>query len=262
MSDEIKAFDHVVAVLPAGGMGTRMELDIPKQFVLVNGKPLYMYALETFVHHPKISRIALVIPDNAFENVQAYLSSCEEKNNSQPLSSKVILVKGGQTRHRSIKNGVDTLFRELGEEILDEVQCLEKYRSKIVLIHDAVRPFVDNATLEAVIDAAQQFGAAGLVRPLVSTIVKPDLNGFLTETLVREEYRASEMPQAFQLSLLQKAYSSCTIEELDHGTECLELFRKYSGVCPKLLDGPNLLWKVTHKKDLDLVEMQLKKNKC
>ena len=63
------------------------------------------------------------------------------------------------------------------------------------MIHDAARPFLDAATLDGVIDAAWKYGAAGVVRPLVSTVVRPDEDGFLSETLVRADYRASEMPQ-------------------------------------------------------------------
>ena len=65
----------------------------------------------------------------------------------------------------------------------------------LVVIHDAARPFVDIPTLDNVIDAAVKHGAAGVVRPLVSTILRPDEDGFLEETLVRTDYRASEMPQ-------------------------------------------------------------------
>ena len=124
--------------------------------------------------------------------------------------SKVTLVDGAETRHRSIWNGVKALERlpnhdknlsnSTDDSVNHSASSPSQYYDDLVVIHDAARPFLDAPTLEAVIDAAWNFGAAGVVRPLVSTVVRPDENGFLQETLVRADYRASEMPQVSHAS--------------------------------------------------------------
>jgi len=298
-----------------------MELPVPKQFVEIDGKPLFAFALQTFVQHPRIDKIALVIPPSYRDYVLNYLESAQPEKYSDCKSnfSKVTLVDGADTRHRSIWNGVKFLeeLRERNEEGTENMcsatpdydsrfrkrrksrhlngtkedgakieECddgfdvntdgVERPNSspeevsrlpscdlsgdEVVVIHDAARPFLDLPTLNAVIDAAVEHGAAGVVRPLVSTVIKPDRDGFLQETLVRANYRASEMPQAFSLPLIGGAYSRCSETDLDFGTECLEIARKYGGVRAKLVEGGEHLWKVTYAKDLDAVRNKLKAN--
>ena len=88
--------------------------------------------------------------------------------------------------------------------------------------------------------------AAGCVLPLVSTVVRPNAEGFLEESLDRSQYMASQTPQAFRLAVLQQAYAGCSVHELDHGTECLQLALRYGGARAKLIAGPPTLWKVTY----------------
>lgn len=80
----------------------------------------------------------------------------------------------------------------------------------MVILHDAVRPFVDEQTLRSVTMAANNNGAAGMIRPLSSTVVAQSCDGFLDHSLDRSKFRASEMPQAFKYEVIQKAYMKCT----------------------------------------------------
>ena len=151
-------------------------------------------------------RIALVIPPTFREFVTNFLDSQKTYRDV----SKVILVDGAETRHRSIWNGVEAL-RKLSRDDSNRIRVetngscngseslSPRKFDDLVVIHDAARPFLDASTLDAVIDAAWNYGAAGVVRPLVSTVVRPDEHGFLQETLVRADYRASEMPQVNML---------------------------------------------------------------
>ncbi|XP_069167344.1 uncharacterized protein [Procambarus clarkii] len=153
----------------------------------------------------------------------------------QARLSKVTVVQGGGSRHRSIMTGLEALADDPPD---------------VVVVHDGVRPILPLYTLTQVVSAAERYGAAGAVRPLVSTVVKPDSKGFLQESLVRNHYRNSEMPQAFSYTMLREAYRRCSEEELEHGTECLAVALHHAGVIPKLVPGTPHLWKVTEERDL------------
>ena len=128
----------------------------------------------------------------------------------------------------------------------------------MVVIHDAVRPFVSSEILGEIVMAAYTFGAAGVCRPLVSTVIARGPDQQLTESLDRSHYFNSEMPQAFRAQVISGAYDQCTQDDFDYGTECLLLAMKYSGVKAKIVDGGSDLWKVTYKKDLFAAEAVIK----
>ncbi|XP_077124184.1 D-ribitol-5-phosphate cytidylyltransferase isoform X3 [Ranitomeya variabilis] len=209
---------RVAAVLPAGGCGERLGGCTPKQYCPVLGRPLISRTLEA-------------------------LESYGHK--------RVTLVEGGVTRHRSIFNGLRAFIEDhsLGSAL---------QKPEVVIIHDAVRPFLDEETLTQVTTAARQYGAAGAVRPLVSTVIAPSADGCLDHSLDRAKHRASEMPQAFLFDVIYKAYLQCSDYDLDFGTECLHLALTYSKTRAKLLDGPPDLWKVTYKRDLYAAESIIK----
>ncbi|XP_073236550.1 D-ribitol-5-phosphate cytidylyltransferase-like isoform X1 [Porites lutea] len=232
---------NVVAVLPAGGCGVRMNLEIPKQFYRIMGRPLISYTLEAFESVSWIKEIVVPIGENYLEVAKEVLREFSH--------NKVRLTSGGSTRHRSIWNGVEALT--------------EDHRSppNVVILHDAVRPFVDEQTLQSVVLAAEKYGAAGVIRPLASTVIAQSSDGFMDHSLDRSKYRSSEMPQAFQYEVIKNAYEKCTEYDFEHGTECLHLAQKYSETRAWLIDGPETLWKVTYKKDLYAVEGVLQEKK-
>ncbi|KAL2085067.1 hypothetical protein ACEWY4_020585 [Coilia grayii] len=150
--------------------------------------------------------------------------------------TKVKIVEGGSTRHRSILNGL-LAFSEQG--IGSKLQ-----RPKVVIIHDAVRPFLEEDLLLKITVAAKEHGASGAVRPLVSTIVAATTEGYLDHTLERARYRASEMPQGFIYDVIYQAYQKCSEADFEFGTECLDLALRHCGVRARLIEGPPTLWKV------------------
>ncbi|CAG02740.1 unnamed protein product [Tetraodon nigroviridis] len=156
---------------------------------------------------------------------------------------KVRVVTGGCTRHRSISNGV----RALAED-----------RPEVVIVHDAVRPFVEEDFLYQIALAAKEHGAAGAIRPLVSTVIASTAEGFLDHSLERSKYRASETPQGFTFDVISQAYQRCSDWDLEFGTECLHLALRYCRVHAKLVPGPPTLWKVTYRWDLAAADSILK----
>ncbi|XP_068670070.1 D-ribitol-5-phosphate cytidylyltransferase-like isoform X2 [Montipora foliosa] len=232
-SDNGVGFD-VVAVLPAGGCGVRMNMELPKQFYQIMGRPLISYTLAVFESVSWIKEIIVPIGENYMKEGQQILEEFSHY--------KVRLAHGGSTRHRSIWNGIQAITVD------------GRPSPKVVILHDAVRPFVDQKTLHRVTIAASKHGAAGAIRPLASTVIAQSSDGFLDHSLDRSKFRASEMPQAFQYELIKKAYEQCTDNDFEYGTECLHLAQTYCETRALLLDGPESLWKVTYRKDLYSVE--------
>ncbi|XP_051466834.1 D-ribitol-5-phosphate cytidylyltransferase isoform X2 [Apus apus] len=192
-----------------------------------------------------ISNIIVVVSPENTETMQSIIEKYGHK--------RVMIVKGGITRHRSIFNGLKVFAED------QFFNCLLQ-KPEVVIIHDAVRPFVEEDILSKVVMAAKEHGAAGAIRPLVSTVIASAPDGCLDHSLERARYRASEMPQAFLFDTIYEAYQQCTDYDLDYGTECLHLALKYCKTNAKLVEGTADLWKVTYKRDLYAAESIIKDN--
>lgn len=232
----------VAAVLPAGGCGERMGVRTPKQFCRVLERPLISYTLQAMERVCWIKDIVVTVTG---ENMEAMRSIIQRYGHK-----RISLAEAGATRHRSIFNGLKALAE-------DQPGC-ELTRPEVVIIHDAVRPFVEEDILLRVVLAAKEHGAAGAIRPLVSTVVSPSADGHLDHSLDRAKHRASEMPQAFHFDVIYEAYQKCSDFDLEFGTECLQLALKYCHRKAKLVEGTPDLWKVTYKQDLCAAEAMIK----
>ncbi|XP_043365160.1 D-ribitol-5-phosphate cytidylyltransferase isoform X4 [Dermochelys coriacea] len=233
----------VAAVLPAGGSGERLGGATPKQFCALLGRPLISYTVRALERINWISDIVVVV---SLENIETMKSIIEKYGHK-----RITVVEGGMTRHRSIFNGLK-IFPE------SKLSSCPLQKPEVVIIHDAVRPFVEEDILLKVVLAAKEHGAAGAIRPLVSTVVASSADGSLDHSLERSRYRASEMPQAFLFDIIYQAYHQCTDYDLDYGTECLHLALKYCKTNAKLIEGSPDLWKVTYKRDLYAAESVIK----
>ncbi|KAM9852041.1 D-ribitol-5-phosphate cytidylyltransferase [Aulostomus maculatus] len=231
----------VSVVLPAAGTGERTGLQTPKQFCTFHGRPLISYTIQAF---ERVSWIRAVVVVVAKENVDLMTDIIQRFQHR-----KVRVVPGGSTRHRSIYNGVLALDERDKEE-----EGSRAGRPKVVIIHDAVRPFVEEDFVYKIAMAAKEQGAAGAIRPLVSTVIASTSEGYLDHSLERAKYRASEMPQGFTYDVIHQAYQRCSESDFEFGTECLHLALQYCGTNAKLIEGPPTLWKVTYKWDLAAAE--------
>ncbi|XP_063734631.1 D-ribitol-5-phosphate cytidylyltransferase isoform X2 [Eleginops maclovinus] len=259
----------VSVVLPAGGTGERTGLQTPKQFCLFLGRPLISYTIQAFERcivsdsrtstssngsvcdvctvSLRVSWIQSIVVVVAKEYMDLMTDIVQQFQHT-----KVRVVPGGSTRHRSIYNGVLALSEE-GEEGKPATD-----KAKVVIIHDAVRPFVEEDFLHKIAMAAKEQGAAGAIRPLVSTVIATTSEGYLDHSLERAKYRASEMPQGFTYDVIHQAYQKCSESDFEFGTECLHLALQYCGTNAKLIQGPPTLWKVTYKRDLAAAESIIK----
>ena len=207
---------NVSVVLLAAGSGTRMGTETPKQFLEIRGRKVIDYT---------ISNCSVITEDIVIVTSEKYKKELEKEYPNY----KVVL--GGDTRFDSVLAGVKATSYD------------------IVIVNDAVRPFVDKEILTNLAKNAQKYSAVGLKLPLIDTILKVDKEDFLKETPNRYDYVNSQTPQAFQKEFLLKALRTKNL----HNTELLELVR-LSGGKVKLIDGSPGYFKITYKPDIYAAE--------
>lgn len=177
-----------IAIVVAGGVGSRMGLDIPKQFVEVDGKPVLFYTLEGFQSHPLVDEIVLVCIDGWQEDVRKWAAR-------YGISKLREIVVGGPTVQESIRNGVFSLEGRYNPD-------------DIVIIHDGIRPLVDETVLTDVIEKCAEFGNAVTSLPYNEQIFLVDQADPSTTVsyIPRETLRRVSTPQAYRFDLLDSAY--------------------------------------------------------
>jgi len=172
---------HVTAIIAAGGSGTRLGADGPKQFLDLGGRPVLEHCVRALSDHPRISELIVVLPADAAASPPDWLSAC----------AKVRVVAGGARRQDSVANAFDTIAA-----------------SDVVLIHDAARPFVSADLISRSIDAAAAFGAAIAATRVSDTVkqVTPREGGpVVAGTIARDSIYLAQTPQAFRMDVLAKA---------------------------------------------------------
>ncbi len=178
-------------IIVAGGKGLRMGADVPKQFLLLKGKPVLMHTIEAFYNYDNTINILLVLPKEHFN----YWNELCEKHN---FNIKCTLVDGGSERFYSVYNALEKVPNDA-----------------IVGIHDGVRPLVNSATIDAAYKTAQQFGSAVPVIDSVDSLrhVSPQLStvncqlSTSNKSVDRREYKKVQTPQVFNSTKLKNAYS-------------------------------------------------------
>ncbi len=177
-----------VALVIAGGSGQRMGMDIPKQFILVEGKPIIVYTLETFERHPMVDAIEVVCVDGWHDQLLAYA-------HEYGIEKLRWVVPGGHTAQESIRNGVFAL----------EPHCKD---DDIVIVHDSIRPIVDEFVLTDVVEMALEKGNAVTSLPYNEQIFLLSEEDPTTTTayIPRETLRRVSTPQAYRFDLIDSKY--------------------------------------------------------
>ncbi|TLX77807.1 2-C-methyl-D-erythritol 4-phosphate cytidylyltransferase [Labilibacter sediminis] len=168
-------------VIVAGGSGSRMKSEIPKQFIEWCSKPILMHTIEKFYAFDKNMNIVLVLPSEQFE---PWHELCQKHQFSIPLS----LTDGGNTRFESVKNGLSLIKEE----------CL-------IGIHDGVRPLVSIQTLNNCFSMAQEKESAVPVTDSFESIRQ--IEDSKSKAVNRDNYKMVQTPQVFLFSKLKKAYN-------------------------------------------------------
>lgn len=168
-----------VALIIAGGSGTRMHQSIPKQFLTVNERPVIVYTLEAFQKHPLIDAIAVVCIEGWERVLWTYA-------NQFNISKLKYVISGGKNGQESIRNGVYELEKHYGAE-------------DIVLIHDAIRPMVSAEIISDCIRVTMQYGNAITVIPCAEAMIKTEDGIISTGSYPRENLKRTQTPQGFLL---------------------------------------------------------------
>lgn len=228
----------------------------PKQYQLVCDKPLIFHTVSAFLRLKWIDQIIVAAPADSVAKMERILSPLVSRQ-----QKRFDCIPGGSSRHRSIREAL-TFIEESRRRISPEAPALPD----MVIVHDGARPIIDGDTLHQLVSNCEQWGAAGVVCRLTSTIlsakaVNPQLLTMGT-ALDRGKYWASETPQAFRYALLVEAYNKCTEHELEHNTECLDLVQRHTKTTARLIQvDPSLYFKVTYRKDLYAADNVLKERR-
>ena len=207
-----------------------------KQFLTIGGVPVLVHCLRVFAGVERISEILVAVRATEMERVSALISRFG-------LETKVRVVEGGEHRQGSVANAMASL------------DCSE---DDVVLVHDAVRPLIDAATINRTIDAIEKHGAAIVAMPAVDTIkqVERTADGaIVTSTVPRERVVHAQTPQGARYGLLRRAFSEAETDEFA-GTDESSLLER-AGIVVWVVPGSARNFKVTQPGDLELAEFYL-----
>lgn len=185
------------ALIIAGGSGNRMGQDIPKQFINVYDKPVIIYTLEAFQNHPEIDFIQVVCIEGWHDILRAYAKQFS-------ITKLKDIILGGSSAQESIRNGVNSL-----KDICND--------DDLIIIHDGVRPLVDDFVLSDVIVKAKQFGNAVTSMPYNEQIFKIYDDFSTKEYIPRETLRRVSTPQAYNFKKLYDSYEKAFNENIGIG---------------------------------------------
>lgn len=233
-----------VAVIIAGGVGNRMGQSIPKQFINVYDKPILIYTLEGFQRHPLVDAIEVVCIEG-WENV--VWSYAKQYN----ITKLKWITPGGTSGQESIRNGVYNL---------------EQYCTKddIVIIHDGIRPLVDETVLTDVIMKAEKYGAAVTSMPYNEQIfvIDNDDENTTIQFIPRETLRRVSTPQAYNYGLLDEKYHEAFEKEIGiHGSHYTNTMMVELGVRLYFAAGSDKNIKLTTQDDLEMFKGYLARDK-
>lgn len=221
-----------IAVIFAGGTGQRMNTKtLPKQFLELHGKPILIYTLEHFQNHHQIDGIVLVC-------VEGWLDYCEDLLKKYQITKVNAVVPGGETGQASIRNGL-----QKAAQLFD--------KDSVVLIHDGVRPLIDEDTITRAIRCVQENGSAITVSPAIETIAIKQNNQEIGDIIERSRCQLAKAPQCFYLKEILQAHEKALYEKREDFIDSASLMRHY-GHSLYTVEGPVENIKITTPSDFYL----------
>jgi len=213
-------------IITAGGFGKRMGAIIPKQFLLLDGRPVLIRTIERFLAYDPTIQIILVLPSNQFDFWKAL---CEEHN----FEADFEVVKGGEERFHSVQNG------------------LKVARGKIIGVHDAVRPLVSIAVIERCFEGAEKYDAVIPVIPVIESIRQ--VGQVESRAVDRSHFRLVQTPQCFKRNVLLNAYQLKFNSNYTDDASVVEA----TGIPISLVEGNQENIKITSPLDLKIAHVFL-----
>ena len=213
----------------------------PKQFLALDGVPILIHSLRAFASVTRVTAIYVAVRKTEIERVQAQIAEYADKYR---FAGRVRVVEGGDNRQESVSHALAALPAEADD---------------IVLVHDAVRPLIDAATIDRTIDAVVEHGAAIVGLPAVDTIkqVERTAHGALiTSTIPREFVVLAQTPQGFRYGLLKSAFAEAMADGFV-GTDEASVIER-AGHPVAVVHGSEVNLKITNPGDLELAEFYLR----
>jgi 2-C-methyl-D-erythritol 4-phosphate cytidylyltransferase len=233
----------VVVIIPAAGLGTRMAAAAaakmerkpiaPKQFNELDGVPILIHTLRRFASVPAVSEIYVALRGSDTETFRSRLER-------ERFSKKIHVVEGGEVRQESVANA---LARVVAND------------DDIVLVHDSVRPFVDQEIIANVIAGAEKYGAAIAGVPAIDTVKQVDRTAdgaIVVATVPRERVVMAQTPQGFRFGLLRRAFADAAAEGFV-GTDEASLVERAGQTVAVVMGSPRNI-KITTPADMELAE--------
>ena len=231
-----------VAIIIAGGVGSRLGQDIPKQFINVYDKPVIIYTLESFQKHPQIDAIEVVCLDGWHDVLKAYAKQFN-------ITKLKWVVSGGKTGQESIRNGVYNLEGKVSA-------------NDNIIIHDGIRPLIDEMVISDVIQKCQKFGNAVTSLPYNEQIFIKDNEETTTKYIPRETLKRVSTPQAYKFDLLDSKYHEAFEKEIGiYGSSYTNTMMVELGVKLYFAAGSERNIKLTTTDDLELFKAYLNTEK-
>jgi 2-C-methyl-D-erythritol 4-phosphate cytidylyltransferase len=233
---------RITAILPASGLGTRMGAETPKQFLELDGTPIVIHSLRRIAACPLVTDIIVATRGDVLESLQSTIRA-------EKFTQFVRLVRGGDSRQDSVAQAL----REVPED------------TEIVLVHDAVRPFVTVDQITRVIEEARKCKAAILGIPAMDTVKEvkraslPEDVALIIGTIPRERVVLAQTPQAFSAKLLKEAFARAEADGVNASDEAGLVERIGHDVHVVLGSERNI--KITRPADMELARFYLERER-
>lgn len=233
----------VFGVILAGGIGSRMgNVEKPKQYMNIAGKPIIIHTLEKFFINQKFDKLYVLCPEQWVHHtknlVKKYIGSTD----------RILVIPGGETRNETIMNAVSQI-----EEDFDVDD------NTIMVTHDSVRPFVTHRIIEQNIYFAQKYGACDTAVSATDTIVQSEDNQVISSVPERSKMYQGQTPQSFGLKKWKELYLSLSKEEKEILTDAAKIF-VMKGEKVYLVEGEVSNIKITYPYDLRVAETLIREN--
>ena len=216
----------IYAIIAAGGIGSRMGSELPKQYIEIKGKAIIAHTVEKFLLSKKIDKVLVLCPED-------WVLYTKEL-----LPEFVTVLSGGSTRNETLINAIN--YIEESDGLTEDT---------IIVTHDAVRPFVTERIIEENIDKVLEYGATGTVIPATDTITE-SLNGQTISSIPdRNVLYQAQTPQCFKAKTLKELYLSLTDDEKDILTDACKVY-VLKGYAVHLVKGEVSNIKITYPYDL------------
>ena len=216
-----------IAVIVAGGNGTRMNTSLPKQFLLLNGKPILYYTINTFLNAYKDLSIILVLPEE-------YIAAGQEIIDAFFNYNRIQITAGGRTRFHSVQNGL--------QHITDE---------SIIFVHDGVRCLLSTQLIHQCYNAALEHGSAIPAIDCIDSV--RIIRGQVNEAIERSNIKLVQTPQTFHSKILLPAFKIDFKEKFTDEATVVEAY----GLKVHLIEGEENNIKITNPADLAVAEQLL-----